>query len=130
MTNPTETDINKIIVAAVNARIEGAVASALTSDETFAAFVTAGLQRKVSTGSYSREEKPLITVMLQNAIEEATKAVVAEEIAAQKEHIRSEVRGALERSIGVLTDSLVDGFVANAAGRYPSISVEFKTRGE
>ena len=42
--------------------------------------------------------------------------------------IRKEVRAALKKSIGVISDSLVDGFVAATSGRYPSIEVKFRGR--
>ena len=121
-----ENDINQIISAAVNARVEAAVLEAMTSNNTMATFVQAALSRKVTTpGGYSRDEKPLLTHLLHTTIEEQTKVVVAEEIKKSQEVIRAEVRKALNKSIGVITDSLVDGFVANAEGRYPSIKVQF-----
>ena len=120
-----ENDINQIISAAVNARVEAAVLEAMTSSNTMATFVQAALTRKVPSSGYSRDEKPLLTHLLQTTIEEQTKAVVAEEISKNKEVIRAEVQKALSKSIGVITDSLVDGFVANAEGRYPSIKVQF-----
>lgn len=130
MTNPVENDINAIIQTAVTARVEAAVLEALSADGTMRAFVVAALQKKVSTGGYGRDEKPLITHLLQGAIEEQTKAVVAEEIAARADDIRAEVRTALGKSIGVIADSLVDGLLTNAAGRYPSIHVEFRGKGD
>lgn len=120
-----ENDINQIISAAVNARVEAAVLEAMTSSNTMATFVQAALTRKVSSSGYSRDEKPLLTHLLQTTIEEQTKAVVAEEISKNKDVIRAEVQKALSKSIGVISDSLVDGFVSNAQGSYPSIKVQF-----
>ena len=120
-----ENDINQIISSAVNARVEAAVLEAMTSNNTMATFVQAALTRKVSSSGYSRDDKPLLTHLLHTTIEEQTKVVVAEEIKKSQEVIRAEVRKALNKSIGVITDSLVDGFVASAEGRYPSIKVQF-----
>ena len=127
MPSPNE-DINDIIASAVNARVETAVLEALSSDDTMRVFVAAALNQKVSTTGYSRDETTLLNRLLKNTIEEQTKAVVAEEVAGHADVIRKEVRAALKKSIGVITDSLVDGFVANASGRYPSIKVEFRGR--
>ena len=118
-------DINQIIESAVNARVEAAVLEAMSSSEVMGRFVTAALSKPVSTGSYSEKNKPLITHLLHNAIEEQTKAVVSEQIAELRPIIAEDVRKALKKSVGVISDSLVDGLVSSAAGRYPSIKVDF-----
>lgn len=120
-----ETDINKVIESAVQARVEAAVLETLSSGNAMQAMVIAALNQKVGTGNYNRDEKPLVTVLLQKTIEEQAKKVVAEEIVALAPTIREEVRKALKKSIGVISDQLVNGFVEHAAGRYPSIKVEF-----
>ena len=125
MANNMQEDLNTTITAAVNARVEAAVLEAMTNNNTMATFVQAALTNKVSTSGYPKDEKPLLTYLLQSAIEEQTKAVVAEQIAELKPAIAAEVHKALKKSLGVITDSLVDGFVANAAGRYPSIQVSY-----
>ena len=123
-----EKDINGIIASAVNVRVETAVLEALSSDDTMRVFVAAALNQKVSTSGYSRDETTLLNKLLKNTIEEQTKAVVAAEVAAHADVIRKEVRAALKKSIGVISDSLVDGFVAATSGRYPSIEVKFRGR--
>ena len=125
MPSPND-DINDIIASAVNARVEAAVLEAVSRDDTMRVFVAAALQQKVSPTGYGRDETTLLNHLLKKTIEEQTRAVVAEEVAAHADAIRREVRAALKKSIGVITDSLVDGFVANASGRYPSIKVEFR----
>lgn len=127
MADPKD-DINQIITSAVQARVEAAVVEALASDGTIRAYVAAALNRQVDTSGYGREKKSLLSHLLQNTVEEMTKRVVAEEIKSHEDVIRAEVRAALEKSIGVISDSLVDGFVSNAAGRYPSVRVEFASR--
>lgn len=101
-------DINQIIESAVNARVEAAVLEAMSSSEVMGRFVTAALSKPVSTGAYS-EKKPLLTHLLHNAIEEQTKAVVSEQIAELRPIIAEDVRKALKKSIGVISDSLVMG---------------------
>lgn len=118
-------DLNNTIASAVNARVEAQVLEALASDGVMQAAVQAALSREVPSSGYDRKKKTILTHLLHTAIEEHTKAIVAEEIAASASVIRDEVRAALAQSLGVITDSLVDGLVANATGRYPSIRVEF-----
>lgn len=123
-------DINQTIIAAVNARVEAEVAAAMLSDETFLTFVTAALHQPIEVGSgYSNKRKTtFLRHTMDGAIEAAAKAAVAEELEGVKDAIKTEVRKALRASVGVIADSLVDGFVANASGRYPSIKVEFPDR--
>lgn len=125
MSNLNE-DINSTITSAVNSRVEAAVLEAINSGDTMKNFVHAALNTKVSKSGYSREEKPLITHLVQTTVQEQAKQVVAEEIKKAEAQIREEVRKALQESIGIISDSLVDGFVSNAQGRYPSIEVNFR----
>ena len=118
-------DLNELVKGAVQARVEAATLEAFASDGAMQAMVIAALNTQVSTSGYDRDKKTLLTHLLRTTIEELTKKVVAEEIGKHEDQIRAEVRKALEQSIGVIADSLVDGFVANAAGRYASIKVEF-----
>lgn len=125
MSNLNE-DINSTITTAVNSRVEAAVLEAINNGDTMKNFVHAALNTTVKTGGYGREEKPLITHLVQTTVQEQAKQVVGEEIVKAEDQIREEVRKALQESIGVISDSLVDGFVANAQGRYPSIEVNFR----
>lgn len=124
--SPVDADLNGIIATAVQAKITAQVAQALASDETMSAFVVAALQQPMEVGSYSDKRKTtFIAETCRNAVQAQTQAVVAEVVAEQADRIKDEVRKALRKSIGVIADGLVDGFVANASGRYPSIKVEF-----
>jgi len=127
MAGPSE-DINDIIKSAVQARVEAAVLEAMASGGTMQAIVVAALNQQVETGRYGDKKLPLLTHLAQTTIAELTKKVVAEEVAEYKEQIRDEVRKALGQSIGVISDSLVDGFVASSTGRYPSVEVTFAAR--
>lgn len=130
MSNPADPtpDLNDVIAAAVNARVEAAVLASLSDSETFNALVVAALQQQIEVPdgtSYGKKRVTYIGHTLQTAIRTRTKELIAEEIEGQAEAIRTEVRKALRKSVGVLADSLVDGFVASTAGRHPSIKVEF-----
>lgn len=119
-------DLNSVVTSAVNARVEAQVAEALSGGEYMKQFVNAALHTMVKSNNYGEKDKPLVSFVLEKAIQEQAKQVVNEEIEALKPAIREEVRVALEKSVGVIADSLVDGFVANASGRYPSIEVNFR----
>ena len=116
-------DLNATIAAAVQARTEAEVLAALSNEGTFSAMVTAALTETVRV-DYGQAQ-PMLSVLLRKTITEKTREVIADEIEALAPQIRAEVKSALKKSIGVISDSLVDGFVANATGRYPSIKVEF-----
>lgn len=120
----TNEDLTDVIKSAVQARVEASVLEAMSSDGAMKAIVHAALNQTVDTGNY-REKKPLLTHLVHTTVREQAKKVVAEEIQGLEDQIRDEVRTALKKSVGVISDSLVSGFVANASGRYPSIEVKF-----
>ena len=126
MTDSLTTDLNATIAHAVNARIEGQVLAALADSEVMGRMVTAALQKKVNTGAYRNNETTYLQSLIGKAIEEKTVEVVAAELDTIRPLIETEVRKALRKSVGVLADSLVEGFVQAAAGSYPSISVTYK----
>lgn len=121
-----ESDLNQTIASAVNARIEAQVLEALTSNDLVREHVANALNTQVEDGRYG-PKIPFVTKIVRDAIQERTKEVVSEEIAATADVIKAEVRTALSKSVGVIADSLVDGFVDRAAGQYPSIEVRFGT---
>lgn len=128
MSKPDPTaDLNATITSAVNARVEAQVLAALTDSEVFAAMVTAALQQPIEVrgGLYDKTKTTYLAHVLQQTIQARTKEVVTEAIEEHADKIREEVRKALRKSIGVIADSLVDGFVADSSGRYPSIKVTF-----
>jgi hypothetical protein len=132
MTKPADPtpDLNDIIASAVAGRVEAQVLAALTDSETFNTMVIAALQQQVEVPdgtSYGKKRISYMNHTLQTAIRSRTKELIAEEIEALSEPIRAEVRKGLRKSVGVIADSLVDGFVANASGRFPSIKVEFSS---
>lgn len=126
MSNITN-DLDATITAAVNARVESEILATMANSDIMQSFVTSALSTTVS-GGFRGKDKTLLSHLLETTIQEQAKAVVAEEIAKMAPAIREEVREALAKSVGVIADSLVDGFVANASGRYPSIEVNFRGR--
>lgn len=118
-------DLDKTITSAVQSRVEAEVLASLADSDLLGKFVTAALSEKVKVGGYSGESKPLITHLVQSAVTDQAKSVISDEITGLAPLIRQEVREALKKSVGVIADSLVDGFVASAQGRHPSIRVSF-----
>jgi len=124
-----QNDINQIIVSAVNARVEAEVAAALTNADAMKTFVEAALHEKVkSSDRYGADDITLVTKLVRGTVVEQTKKVVAEEVQAQEAEIRAHVRQAVQASVGVIADSLVDGFMQSVTGKYPSIKVTFNER--
>lgn len=121
-------DLGKIVEHGVNARVEAAVLAELANSDLMEKFVIAALSEQVDDGRYGSKKKPLLRHLLEKTIQEKTKEVVAEEVVKYESEIRQQVREALGKSLGVITDSLVSGFVENANGRYPSIEVNFRGR--
>lgn len=126
MTDSLTTDLNATIANAVNARIEAQVLAALADSDVMGRMVTAALQKKVNTGAYRNNETTYLQSLIGKAIEEKTAEVVAADLETLRPLIETQVRAALRKSVGVLADSLVEGFVQAAAGSYPSISVTYK----
>lgn len=126
MTDNLGADLNATIAHAVNARIEAQVLAALADSEVMGRMVTAALQKKVNTGAYRNNETTYLQSLIGKAIEEKTAEVVAADLETIRPLIETQVRAALRKSVGVLADSLVEGFVQAAAGSYPSISVTYK----
>lgn len=117
--------INDAVAATVNTKIEAEVLKALSSDDVMSTFVQAALNEKVDVDRYGSKKTTLLNQMVGKSIQETTKAVVQEEILKAEPAIREQVRKAVAESLDVITDSLVDGFVENIKGGYPSISVAF-----
>lgn len=126
MTDNLGADLNATIAHAVNARIEAQVLAALADSDVMGRMVTAALQKKVTTGAYRNDGTTYLQSLIGKAIEEKTAEVVAADLETIRPLIETQVRAALRKSVGVLADSLVEGFVQAAAGSYPSISVTYK----
>lgn len=120
-------ELDKTISSAVNAKIEAEVFKAMTSDDVIGQYVAAALNEKVADPDNRYGSKQtLINVSMKKAIKKMTEQVIADEVNKQVDAIREEVEKALKASIGVISDSLVTGFVANVQGGRPNIEVNFK----
>lgn len=130
MTGKTITqNLDQTITTAVEAQVQAQVAAALINNDTFKVLVTASLNQMVEVpdGPYGKKRVSMIDHLVQNAVAQRTKEVVVEQIAELVPEITKEIKTALRKSVGVIADSLVDGFVASAPGRGPSIKVEFRS---
>lgn len=125
MTTPIEGDLNKVIVSAVNARVEAEMMKALSGDETVGRFVTAALREQVSvTGDrYDRQTEPYITHILRAAIKEAAKTACVRLIAEELPTIEEEVRKALRRDVKRIAETLTNQLADVAAKTY-GVSVD------
>lgn len=100
-----ETDLNQIITAAVQTRIEAQIASAFTNDGTFETFVIAALQQQIEipdgTG-YGKKRVPFLNHLIQSAVRDAAKLAVQKYMTAHTE----ELARAVERELSKRTDDI------------------------
>lgn len=116
-------DLNVVITQAVQARIEASVLEALSSDETFARFVTAALQEPIDVkGSYGRQKTTYMAEVVGEAIKQAAKEAVARVMAEMQPQIEDEVRKALRRDLKGLAAALV-GSVTDAVAKPYGVTV-------
>jgi hypothetical protein len=104
-------DLNTVIVSAVNARVEAAVAEALSGDEVIGKFVTSALRQTVEVpkadGSYGKERVTFLKSVIDKALQQATKQAVLKVMAEEEERLEKEVRKALRASTDSIAKSLV-----------------------
>lgn len=133
MTADPAPDLNQIIVSAVNARIEAEVTKALSGDDVIGKLVTAALQQPVNTDSFRRDKtKTFLAVVLEKAIQEATKKAVTAVLAEEVESIEAAVRVALMTNVQGLAHQLVEGLSERAKQAYGvDVKIDLKMpRGE
>jgi hypothetical protein len=131
MSNPTS-DLNDVIVSAVNARIETAVLEALSGNEFFGKMVTAALHQPVEVAErfdrYSKRKTTFLAhtleSVIQKAVAEATRRLVAE----RAEMIEAAVREELGKSASEIAKQLV-GSVSRAAESPYGIKVDLQFPG-
>jgi hypothetical protein len=129
MTSPIP-DLNEVITSAVQARIEAEVLHALSSDDTFARFVTAALRQKIDKpGGYGREKTTYLHETLKAAIEEATKQAVVKVVGEMAPQIEDEVAKAMRRDIKGIAGALV-GSVDKAVRNPYGMTITLKERGD
>jgi hypothetical protein len=136
VTSTTEGDINAVIVAAVNARIEAAVAGALAGDEGIRPLVTAALMQEIEVKdghSYRSKRVPFLSEVLRKTIQEATRAAVKRIVEEHAQDIEDRVRecmaGAVDEFAKGITESFVkqstQGYGVSVNIRYPGMDSEF-----
>lgn len=128
-TPPIESDLNLVIVNAVNARVESSVMAALSGDETIGRLVSAALQRPVevpSPNGYGRERKPFMAHLVESAIRDATKAAVQKYLAEEHETLADEVRKHLRRAAPEIAAKMV-GQLGDMAAKSYGIQVSLRT---
>lgn len=126
MSDPTP-DLNQVITSAVHARIEAEVLKALSTDDTFARFVTAALQQPINGERYG-ERTTYLANTLKAAIQEATQVAVAKVVAEQAPAIEAEVAKALRRDIKGIAGTLVAS-VAGAVRHPYGVKIELREAG-
>lgn len=131
-TTPPADDINAVIVAAVNARIEAAVAGALAGDEGIRPLVTAALMQEIEVKdgySYRSKKVPFLSEVLRKTIQGATKEavqrIVAEHAKDIEERVRECMTGAVDQFAKGITESFVkqstEGYGVSVKIRYPGL---------
>lgn len=122
-------DLNATIAAAVNARIEATVLSALAGDEVIGALVSAALNQEVEI---KRDYKTSKTTWLKHtvaaSIREATKLAIAKIIAEEQPLIEDEIRKAFRRQASEFANGIAKSLVDKAGNAY-GVSVELKLPG-
>lgn len=129
MSDPT-TDLNQVITSAVHARIEAEVLKALSTDDTFARFVTAALQQKVEDpdNRYARDKTTYLAVVLKKAIKEAARLAVEKVVAEMAPEIEAEVAKALRRDVKGIAGALVAS-VGKAVSSPYGLKIELREAG-
>lgn len=132
MTTPAEADLNQVIIAAVNARIEASVAAALSGDDVIGKYVAAALNEPIEVkdrSGYRTRKTSYLREVIDGAIREATKAAVSTVIAEEREAIERAVRAELRERTDALAVQLVGSAVAAVEKPYGvSIKLEYPSR--
>jgi hypothetical protein len=119
-------DLNVVITNAVQARIEASVLEALSSDETFARFVTAALQEPISK-DYGRTKTTYMAEVVGEAIKVAAKQSVAKVMAEMQPQIEEEVAKCLRRDLEGIAAALV-GSVTRAVDNPYGVTIMLNER--
>lgn len=121
------TDINATIVAAVNAKVSAEVFAALNTDEVMSGFITTAMMQPVKVEQYGSKTEPYLTVVIRKAIQEATKAAIAEWMADNEGVLKARVREALSTQVEDMAGALVQGAISSTGGYYSTkVDVKFQ----
>lgn len=116
-------DLNQVIVSAVQARVEAEVAKALAGDEVVGRMVAAAMNQQVEVpGGRYGEKRTFLKAVLDKTVQEATKAAVQEAIAGEADAIRAAVAAEVRKRSKEIAASFTDELVENVKKGW-SISV-------
>lgn len=127
-----DTDLNKIITSAVQARVEAQIAAAFTADGTFETFVIAALQQEVEIpkrGGYGNVRVPFLNHLLQSAVRSAAELAVKKYINEHTEDLAAAVERQLVDRTDHIAKQMVGRLVEKANDAY-GISVTMRWPGE
>lgn len=120
-TTPGEGDINAVIVSAVNARIEAAVAGALLTEGGMGAIVASALSQEIEVkdgSSYRTKKVPYLSHVLRSTIQSAAKNAIAKMVEEHQAEIEEKVKEALTGSIDRFAAGMVESLAKTAGGGY------------
>ncbi|WP_306358723.1 MULTISPECIES: hypothetical protein [unclassified Nocardia] len=122
-----ENDLNATIAAAVNARIEAAVAAALSGDEVLGSYVSAALNQPIEVSQgYGRTRKTtFLKHTLDKALQTAAQEAVRTTLTDLLPQLEAAVRAELHRSTDALAAQLVGSVSKHLEAPY-GIKVELR----
>lgn len=130
---PGEGDINAVIVSAVNARIEAAVAGALLTEGGMGAIVAAAMTQEIEVkdgSSYRTKKVPYLSHVLRSAIQSAAKDAIAKMVEEHRPEIEQKVKEALTGSIDRFAEGMVESLAKTAGGGYGlRVSIDYPEKG-
>jgi hypothetical protein len=132
MTTAIEGDLNGVITAAVNARVEAAVMEALAGDATIGRLVVAALQQPVEVAKsdgYGKVRVPFLNHLMSATIREAAKQAVARVLVEEQQAIEEEVRKHIRRSAPEIAAKMA-GQLVEASSKSYGVSVTLRLPGE
>lgn len=116
---PGTDDLNTVITAAVQARIEAQVAAALAESDTFTMFVTSALQQEITVRENYRDRKTtFLAEQVREAVREATKRALQTALDDEVPKLEALVKKALKANVDQIAVGLVGNLVDKAKGPY------------
>ena len=131
-TTPVTEDLNKVIMSAVNARVEASVAAALMGDETVGRMVVAALQQPVEVtkpGGYGKVSVPFLNHLMSSAIRSAAENAVKRVLVDEAQNIEDEVRKHIKRHAPEFAAVMAGQLVEQASKGY-GVAVTLRLPGD
>ena len=125
---PITDDLNNVISAAVNARVETAVLEALSGHETIGKMVVAALQQPVevqSRNGYGKDKVPFLNHLLSSTIRAAAENAVRAVLVEEQQNIEDEVRKHIRRQAPEIAQKMA-GQLVEAASKSYGINVSLR----